>query len=510
MKKYALLSVWDKKGILDFAKVLQELGYHLIATGKTASFLKDSGINCTEVSDFTQFPEILEGRVKTLHPKIFGGVLARSHKREDMKTIENYGIPKIEIVVLNFYPFEEKKDEIKDIDRLIEYIDIGGPSLARAAAKNFKDVVVITDPEDYEPIIKELKDNGKVTEDRRKKLAIKAFKKTALYDAIISEHLETYTEDKNTFPEILILPLKKEQELRYGENPHQKASLYKDSRHSKEIPFELLIGKALSYNNIVDMYSAYSLVMEFDGPGCVIVKHTNPIGASIGFNLIEAYENALSSDTQSAFGGIVAFNEKVDIDLANRLNERFYEVIIAPDYTDDALSKLKIKKKRRIVRAKNLKRAPFEIKNAFDRFLVQEPDEIPVLDNTSLKIIPKGKKINTLLMEDLVFAFKVVKYVKSNAIVIVKDKMTVGIGAGQMSRVKSVSLALRQAGPRAEGAVLASDGFFPFPDSIELAARYGIKAIIQPGGSIRDNEVIEAAKRAGITMVLTGIRHFKH
>ncbi len=510
MKKYALLSTWDKSGLLPFAKKLNELGYHLIATGRTASFLKDNGINCTEVIDVTHFPEILEGRVKTLHPYVFGGILARSWVEEDIKTLENYGIPRIEIVVVNFYPFEKKKKEIKDLTRLLEYIDIGGPSLVRAAAKNFKDVVVITDPEDYELIIRELEREGSVSMERRKKLAIKAFQRTAQYDALISEHLQSFLETRNPFPKLMILPLEKEQNLRYGENPHQKASMYRHSGSENDIPFELLLGKELSYNNIVDMYSAYQLVREFKDPACVIVKHTNPTGASVDFSLIEAYTNALSTDSQAAFGGIVAFNDTVDEELARMLNERFYEVIIAPDYTEDALSKLKIKKNRRVVRAPYLSKTRFEIKNVFNRYLVQEHDDIPILDPDNMKVVPEGKTVDTLVMEDLEFAFTVVKYVKSNGIVVARDKRTLGIGAGQMSRVKSVSLALRQAGTEAEGAVLASDGFFPFPDSIELAARYGIIAIIQPGGSIRDPEVIEAAEKAGITMVLTGIRHFRH
>ena len=510
MKKYALLSTWDKTGLLPFAKKLHELGYHLIATGRTASFLKDNGIDCTEVIDITHFPEILEGRVKTLHPYVFGGILARSWVEDDMKTIENYGIPRIEIVAVNFYPFEKKKKEIKDITRLLEYIDIGGPSLVRAAAKNFKDVVVITDPEDYELILRELEREGTVSLERRKKLAIKAFQRTALYDAIISEHLEAYLENRNIFPKLLILPLEKEQNLRYGENPHQQAALYRHVTSMGEPPFELLLGKELSYNNIVDMYSAYNLVREFKEPACVIVKHTNPTGVSVDFSLTEAYENALSTDSQAAFGGIVAFNDTVDIELARLLNERFYEVIIAPNYTEDAIQKLKVKKNRRIVKAKYMKKTKFEIKNVFNRYLLQEHDDGPVFKRESMKIIPEDKEIETFVMEDLEFAFTVVKYVKSNGIVVARDKKTVGIGAGQMSRVKSVSLALRQAGTQAEGAVLASDGFFPFPDSIELAARYGIIAIIQPGGSIRDSEVIEAAKKAGIIMVMTGIRHFKH
>ncbi len=510
MKKYALFSTWDKSGLLPFAKKLKELGYQLIATGKTATFLKDNGVDCTEIVDIIHFPEILEGRVKTLHPYIFGGILARSWVEDDMKTIENYGIPRIEIVVVNFYPFEKKKKEIRDLTKLLEYIDIGGPSLVRAAAKNFKDVVVITDPEDYELILKELEREGNISLERRKKLAIKAFQRTALYDAIISEHLEAHLKNRNIFPKLLILPLEKEQNLRYGENPHQQSALYRHVTSIGESPFELLLGKELSYNNIVDMYSAYNLVREFKEPACVIVKHTNPTGVSVDFTLIEAYENALATDSQAAFGGIVAFNGTVDVELARLLNERFYEVIIAPDYTEDAIQKLKIKKNRRIVRAKYFKKTKFEIKNIFNRYLLQEHDDGPVFNRESIKIIPEDKKIETFVMEDLEFAFTVVKYVKSNGIVVAKDKKTVGIGAGQMSRVKSVSLALRQAGTRAEGAVLASDGFFPFPDSIELAARYGIIAIIQPGGSIRDTEIIKAARKAGITMVMTGIRHFKH
>ncbi len=370
--------------------------------------------------------------------------------------------------------------------------------------------MVITDPEDYELITRELEREGTVSLERRKKLAIKAFQLTAQYDALISEHLQSFIETKNPFPKLMILPLLKEQNLRYGENPHQKASMYRQSGSDDELPFELLLGKELSYNNIVDMYSAYQLVREFKEPACVIVKHTNPTGVSVDFSLIEAYTNALATDSQAAFGGIVAFNDTVDEELARMLNERFYEVIIAPNYTDDAISKLKIKKNRRVVKAPYLMRTRFEIKNAFNRYLVQEHDVSPVLDINSMKVIPEGKNVDSLVMEDLEFAFTVVKYVKSNGIVVARDKRTLGIGAGQMSRVKSVSLALRQAGTEAEGAVLASDGFFPFPDSIELAARYGIIAIIQPGGSIRDQEVIDAATKAGITMILTGIRHFKH
>lgn len=510
MKRYALLSTWDKTGLLPFAEKIKKLGYHIIATGRTATFLKDNGIECTEVIDVTHFPEILKGRVKTLHPYVFGGILARSWVKEDLKTLNNYGIPRIEIVAVNFYPFDKKKDEIKKLTELLEYIDIGGPSLIRAAAKNFKDVVVITDPQDYQPIIMELEQKGTVSLESKKKLAVKAFQRTALYDAIIATHLETYLEKRDIFPKILLLPLKKEKDLRYGENPHQKAALYRHAEPKEDFSFELLTGKELSYNNIVDMYSAYSLVSEFKEPACVIVKHTNPTGVSIGFTLTEAYENALSTDPQAAFGGIVAFNDTVNIELAKLLNERFYEVVIAPNYTEDALQKLKLKKSRRIVKIKELKRTRFEIRNVFNGYLLQEHDNGPVFNRETIKIIPENKPVEKFVMEDLEFAFTVVKYVKSNGIVIARDRKTVGIGAGQMSRVKSVSLALRQAGSEAEGAVLASDGFFPFPDSIELAARYGIIAIIQPGGSIRDSEVIEAAKKANITLIMTGVRHFKH
>ncbi len=507
MKKYALISVSNKKGLIKLAAALMDLGYTIISTSGTSRYLKDNDIENIEVSDITHFPEILSGRVKSLHPSIFGGILARNDVPSDMDDVKTFGIPKISVVCVNFYPFENMQQNTKEISAMLEYIDIGGPSLVRAAAKNYKDVIVLTDPDDYVLVMRELIRSGDINIERRKKLAIKAFTKTSYYDSVIANALSEEGA-KDTLPYSIVLGLQKEANLRYGENPHQPASVYRIAGTSQKPMYDLLWGKTLSFNNIVDMAAAYSIVREFKEPTVSIVKHTNPTGVASDFDFFSAYQSALECDQESAFGGIVAFNGDVDEEMALHLNERFFEVIIAKGYTNEALEIMKKKKKRRIVVVKQDDELEWDIKVAFNRILLQNKDDI-VLNEDQLRVVPEGK-LDKITMEDIIFGYKIVKHIRSNAIVVVKEKRTVGIGAGQMSRVKSVTNALHQAGEEANGAVLASDGFFPFSDSIELAARYGIRTIVQPGGSIRDNEVLEASERAGITMVLTGIRHFRH
>ncbi len=513
MKKRALLSVSNKTGIVDFAKKLEELGYEIISSSGTARELRDYGIKVTEVSEVTGFPEIMGGRVKTLHPKIHGGLLAVRDNPEYMAQLEEQKIIPIDIVAINLYPFEETVNRGADLDELIENIDIGGPAMVRASAKNHKFVTIIVDPNDYDSVINELKENGETSLETRRKLALKAFRHTAFYDSIIASVLNEKFGINEKFPEEYTIPVRKEAELRYGENPHQEASLYVSpvEKGLSIAESEVIHGKAMSYNNYLDADAALNLVKEFEDTTAVIVKHLNPCGVAIGETLEEAYRTALSRDPKSAFGGIVALNKTVDVDTAKALTEIFLEVVIAPDYFKDALEILKTKKNLRIVKAKNFHKKPegLDYRRLSGGLLVQDRD-LELFNE--LKVVT-DRKPTEKEMEDLIFAFKIVKHVKSNAVVIAKDKKSVGIGPGQTSRVDSLETAIKKAREfeiPIEGSVLASEAFFPFRDSIDEAAQYGIKAIIQPGGSIRDNEVIEAANEHGIAMVFTGMRHFKH
>lgn len=505
MKKIALLSVSDKTGITELAKKLSEHHYDILATGNTAKIIEESGIKCIGIQDFASFPEVFSGRVKTLQPKIFGGILMRRDNQSDQKEAEENSVLPIDIVCVNLYPFPQvvKRDDI-DISEKIENIDIGGPSLIRAAAKNYKYVSVLTNPVQYEDFSKEL-ETGNISSVTKEKLASAAFAHTSYYDTIIADFFESeFNEEKLSIRNDL--PINKK--LRYGENPHQEAFLAGNFYDY----FDVLHGKELSYNNIVDLVAAIDLVNELDPTSCAIIKHTNAAGAATGVTVLESYLKALSGDPVSSFGGIVAFNEKVDVETAERLNEIFLEIIVAPDFDEDALEVLKKKKNRRLLKIKKKEtETKFTVKNIPGGLLFQSIDDSRStgLDlNTVTDNKPSDKEI-----DDLKFAWVVCKHTKSNAIVYVKDKKVLGVGAGQMSRIDSAKIAAMKAaehGHRLEGAVAASDAFFPFADGLLEIVNNGIKSIIQPGGSVRDAEVIDAANQNHVSMIFTGIRNFKH
>ncbi|ERM92749.1 purine biosynthesis protein purH [Caldanaerobacter subterraneus subsp. yonseiensis KB-1] len=508
MSRRALISVSKKDGIVEFAKKLEDLGYEIISTGGTYNLLKESGVKVIKVSEVTGFPEIMEGRVKTLHPKIHGGILAVRDKKEHLKDLNDHGIVPIDLVAINLYPFKETISREKvALEEAIENIDIGGPAMIRAAAKNYKYVTVLVDPVDYEKVIEEIKLYGDTKEETRFYLAAKAFGHTAFYDSLIYEYFREKTNME--FPKVITFAYEKVQDLRYGENPHQKAAFYKNPVKSYGIAECLqLHGKELSFNNINDANAAIELVREFSEPVAVAIKHTNPCGVAVGNSIYEAYLKAYEADPVSIFGGIVAFNRKVDVDTAKELVKIFLEIVIAPDFEEEALEILMSKKNLRVLKLKEGYYREFDLKKVEGGVLVQQKDEID-LDESSIKVVTKRAPTEKE-MKDLKFAWKVVKHVKSNAIVLAKDGVTVGIGVGQVNRIWPTEQAIKQAGERAKGSVLASDAFFPFPDVVEAAARGGITAIIQPGGSQNDQLSIEVADRAGIAMIFTRIRHFKH
>ncbi len=506
--KYALLSTWNKHGLVPFAKELYQLGYRLISTGGTRAVLEEAGLPVINVRDHTGFPEILDGRVKTLHPRIFGGILARRNRTSDQETLQAHQIPPIDLVVVNLYPFEEKSQENLREEELLEYIDIGGPSLVRAAAKNYPDVLVVVDPLDYPRVLDALKEN-RVDLAFRRELALKAFAHTARYDAVIHETLSRLS-GKDEPPDCLIPTFRKLHPLRYGENPHQRAWAYQYREAGFLAHVNPLWGKPLSYNNLVDLYAALRLTEEFlsEGPTCVIVKHTNPCGVARGETALDAYRRALEGDPVSAFGGIVSLNVPITRELAEVLNEMFLEIVAAPDFEEGAWEILTRKKNRRIVQVNYPLPHTLDYRVLGGDLLVQEEDRT-VLDPENLEVVA-GEMPDQETLQDLIFAYTVVKHVKSNAIVVARNLQILGVGAGQMNRVRAVELALMQAGDKTRDAVLASDAFFPFPDSIERAAEAGIRAVIQPGGSVRDPEVIARAKELGITLIHTGVRHFRH
>jgi len=505
VKKFALISVSDKTAIVEFARELNSLEYQIIATGNTFKLLQNNKINCIEIKDFTRFPEIFDGRVKTLHPKIFGGILMRTENVSDQKQAEQNDIQPIDVICVNLYPFPQvvNRNDIS-LDEKIENIDIGGPSLIRASAKNYEHVSVLTDPSQYSEFLSEIK-KGKVSIETRKKLAYAAFSYTSYYDTLIANYFETEFDQPKT---AIRLNYRSSFALRYGENPHQRAYLFGEFENY----FNILHGKELSYNNIVDLTAAYDLVNDLDGCACAIIKHTNPCGAAIGKNVLDAYERALSCDPVSAFGGIVAFNKEVDESTAEKLNDIFLEIVIAPSYSEKAFDLLKTKKNRRVVSVKKDRHENFlQIKSIPGGLLVQEKDNSK-LTNDSLKLVTRNKYSEKEL-EDLKFAWIICKHTKSNAIVYVKDKKTIGVGAGQMSRVDSTKIAAskaKQFGHDLSGAVAASDAFFPFADGLLEIISNGITSVIQPGGSVRDDEVINAANEKNISMIFTGIRNFKH
>ena len=509
----AILSVSDKTGLVDFAKGLNELGIEIFSTGGTKKALQDAGVPVHSVSDITNYPEILDGRVKTLHPMVHGGILARRDLENHMSQLKEKGITPIDMVVVNLYPFVQTVSKEKvDLTEALENIDIGGPAMIRAAAKNFPRVTAICSPDDYDPLLKELQSNsGETTLDFRRTMAQKAFSTISGYDQAISAYL---VGKEQSFGDTITLKLDKAFRLRYGENPHQQAALYTNSAYqfSSLTKARVLSGKELSFNNLWDLEAALQIAQDFLPPFAAVIKHTNPCGAAIGKTLAEAYSKALACDPLSAFGSVIALNRIVDIEAARLIHETdFIECVLAPNFQSEALELMKKKKPRRLIAIGKLEPPAEddpEIRMISGGALVQTRDNVDIRA-ADLKIVTQAKPSPNQI-EDLLFGFKAVKHVKSNAVLICKGGATVGIGPGQTSRVDSSLIAVRKAGDRARGAVAASDAFFPMTDGLEVLAEAGVAAVIQPGGSKADPEVIAAADRLGVVMVFTGIRHFKH
>ncbi|GJL74118.1 bifunctional phosphoribosylaminoimidazolecarboxamide formyltransferase/IMP cyclohydrolase [Nitrosomonas sp.] len=516
--KQALISVSDKTGVVDLARSLHHAGVTIISTGGTAKLLQAENIPVTEISDYTGFPEMLDGRVKTLHPRVHAGILARDDLPEHKSAMKNAGITDIELVVVNLYPFSQTiaKDDCS-LTGAIENIDIGGPTMVRAAAKNFQKVTIITDPSDYPVLLNEMaSNNGTVSTVNRFRFAQKAFSHTAAYDSAISNYLTAINDDesRNDFPTALNLNFNLVQHLRYGENPHQKAAFYRDlfAVPGGLANYHQVQGKALSYNNIADTDAAWECVKSFESPACVIVKHANPCGVAVADNILTAYQHAFKTDSTSAFGGIIAFNRPLDANTATAVLTQFVEVIIAPEITGEAKTLLAQKNNIRVLTLP-LKHAShqFDLKRIGGGLLVQTPDNY-CLSRTDFKVVTQ-KKPSEQQMGDLFFAWRVAKFVKSNTIVFCRNNQTLGIGAGQMSRIDSAKIATikaQQAGFDLAGSVVASDAFFPFRDGLDVVIQAGAMAVIQPGGSIRDDEVIAAADEQDVAMVFTGVRHFRH
>jgi len=518
----ALLSVSDKEGIVEFARQLSEMGIEIISTGGTAKLLRESGIPVTKVSDFTGFPEILDDRVKTLHPRIHGALLALRDNPLHQKEMEEHGIKPIDLVVVNLYPFEQTvSQEDVTLEQAIQNIDIGGPSMIRSAAKNYQDVAVVVDPARYADVLEDMQANeGAISSDLRMALATEAFERTACYDSIIFTFLASLQKKKQVAAvSKLSLDYSKVMDLRYGENPHQKAALYRERIFSEPcIPAgELLHGKELSFNNILDLDGACETVKEFTAPAAVVIKHTNPCGVAIGSFIFEAYKKARATDPVSAFGSVVAFNRSVDLETAEELNKTFIEAILAPGFNADALGILKKKTKRRLVLLEGLQTWRMvggtvlpsrDLRKIVGGVLIQDRDLLTTSEK-DLRCVTEREPTEEE-MKALLFAWKVVKHVKSNAIIYTNATETLGIGAGQMSRVDSSRIAVMKAQKPLKGSVVASDAFFPFRDGVDAAVEAGATAIIQPGGSIRDEESIEACNEHDVAMVFTGIRHFRH
>lgn len=516
--KRALVSVSDKTGLLDFAKGLEGLGVEMLSTGGTAKMLRDAGVNVKNVSDETGFPEILDGRVKTLHPMIHGGLLARRDLPEHMDAIKKLKITPIDMVVVNLYPFEKTilKPHV-EIEEVIENIDIGGPSMLRSAAKNHESVAVLVDPSDYSVVLAELKSNNtELSKETLRRLAVKAYSQTAKYDATISTYLgRKFTGE--LFPNDFTVGLTKLQDMRYGENPHQKAAFYKIASEKESLSIadaEQLQGKELSYCNIIDLDAAMSIVIDFEKPTATVIKHTNPCGTASAGTIAEAFSIAYNADTVSAFGCVVGLNRPLDVATAQEMSKHFVEAVIAPDYEPAALQILTEKKNLRLLRmGKPMQRSADDADRRLftavrGGVLIQTEPYVEV-KRDQLKVVTKRKPTEEEI-DAMLFGVKVARYIKSNTILLVKGERTVGVGAGQMSRVDSTTIAGMKAGPEAKGSVLVSDAFFPFRDGIDAAAKVGVAAIIQPGGSVRDEEVVQAADEHGIAMVYSGVRLFKH
>ena len=524
--KRALISVSDKTGIIEFAKNLNALGVEILSTGGTAKLFRDNNIPVIEVSDYTGFPEMLDGRVKTLHPKVHGGILGRRDMPEHVAAMQAQGIPNIDMVVVNLYPFEATvANPDCTLEEAIENIDIGGPAMVRSAAKNWKDVAVLTDASQYAEVIREMQSTGGATSQATQfALSVAAFNRISNYDGAISDYLSSFNNDgtRNAYPAQVNSRFVKLQDLRYGENPHQSAAFYRDlyPAPGSLVTAQQLQGKELSYNNIADADAAWEAVKSFDNTACVIVKHANPCGVAIGTHALEAYSKAFQTDPTSAFGGIIAFNTTLDKAAAEAVSKQFVEVLIAPDYTEEALEIFKAKANVRVLKialpqggntAWDQGRNAQDIKRVGSGILIQTADnhEISAAD---LKVVSK-KQPTPQQLEDMLFAWRVAKYVKSNAIVFCGNGMTLGVGAGQMSRVDSTKIAAikaQNAGLSLKNSVVASDAFFPFRDGIDVLAEAGAACVIHPGGSMRDEEVTAAADEHGLVMVLTGIRHFRH
>ncbi len=509
--KRALVSVSDKAGIIPFVKALVDLGVEVVSTGGTKKAIQEAGIPVIGISEVTGFPEILDGRVKTLHPNIHSGLLAIRDKEEHMQALKEHNITPIDLVVVNLYPFQQtiEKPDVT-FPEAIENIDIGGPSMLRAAAKNHAYVTVVTDPADYDKVVEEVKANGDTTAETKRQLAAKVFRHTAAYDALISQYLTNAVGEKDA--ESLTVTYNKVQSLRYGENPHQKATFYQKPLGAKcsIANAKQLNGKELSYNNINDANAALRIAKDFKDPVVVAVKHMNPCGVGTAGTIEQAYDRAYEADPVSIFGGIICANREIDEQTAAKMKEIFLEIIIAPSFSEKALEILTAKKNLRLLTVDFAAKDEKEIQltSITGGLLVQEEDAYTI-DDAELKVATKREPTEKE-WEDLKLAWKVVKHVKSNAIVLAKDQMTIGVGAGQMNRVGAAKIAIEQAGEKATGSALGSDAFFPMDDTVEAAAKAGVTAIIQPGGSIRDEDSIKKADEYGIAMVFTGVRHFKH
>jgi phosphoribosylaminoimidazolecarboxamide formyltransferase/IMP cyclohydrolase len=506
--KQALISVYYKEGIDRIARQLTDHGWKIISSGGTASFLRENQIPVTEISEITKFPEILDGRVKTLHPLIFGSILAKNNN-DHLQQMHTHGIDRIDLVIVNFYPFENALlNRSKGDDFMIENIDIGGPSMVRAAAKNYKNTIVVVDQADYEPVVQKLTaSDNELSPEEKRQLAAKAFSYTCFYDSLISGYFQSLSIE---FPKYLSVCGRQTQSLRYGENPHQKGAMYIQDQNSPLNTFTQLQGKELSFNNILDLSMVYEVISDFAGqdPFCVIVKHQNPCGAGSADSQTEAFQKALSADPKSAFGGIVGFNRPLDVATAKEIKNIFFEVIVAPDFSEDALAMLAKKTNLRLIKMPLGYSDEIEIKKIPGGFICQDKDKIITpFENFTLKT---SRALSSEDIQNAEFGWKLIKYVKSNAIILVKNRQLIGVGAGQMSRVDAVEIAIKKCQFPTENAILVSDAFFPFADSVDIAAAHHIRVLVEPGGSVRDSEVIDAAEKHGISLLFTGVRHFRH